>query len=228
MSKQERKTAAKAISDSAQKIWLAGLGAFSKAQAEGSRLFDELMRDGEALEQQTRKYTKERVGQLRDRMEETADRLRKTGQSSMERIQTLVDERVAKAVERLAMPTREDINELATRMTQLNRRVMGEVERTSKEAMSAVRKTAGTTRPATSKAPRRAATKTSTRSRTGAAGKTAAQKSAAAKGVGKKATKSSASRGASTTAKRGPGKKAAKPAVKKSVAKKATARRSAR
>jgi poly(hydroxyalkanoate) granule-associated protein len=227
MSKQERKTAAKAISDSAQKIWLAGLGAFSKAQAEGSRLFDELMRDGEALEQQTRKYTKERVGQLRDRMEETADRLRKTGQSSMERIQTLVDERVAKAVERMAMPTRDDIEALATQMTQLNRRVMGEVERTSKEAMSAVRKTAGTTTPATSKAPRRAATKTSTR-RTGPAGKTVAKKSAAAKGAGKKATKSPASRGASTTAKRGPGKKAAKPAMKKSAAKKATTRKSAR
>jgi poly(hydroxyalkanoate) granule-associated protein len=227
MSKQERKTAAKAISDSAQKIWLAGLGAFSKAQAEGSRLFDELMRDGEALEQQTRKYTKERVGQLRDRMEETADRLRKTGQSSMERIQSMVDERVAKAVERMAMPTREDIEELATQMTQLNRRVMGEVERNSKEAVSAVRKASGVTTPATSKAPRRAATNTSTR-RTGSAGKTAAKKSAATKGVGKKAMKSPASRGASTTAKRGPGKKAAKPAMKKSVAKKATTRKSAR
>lgn len=208
MSKQERKSAAKAISESAQKIWLAGLGAFSKAQADGSRLFDELMRDGEAIEQQTRKYTKERVGQLRDRMEETADRLRKTGQSSMERIQSLVDERVARAVERMSMPTREDLDALAAQMTALNRRVVGDVERHVKDTASAVRRSANAAAPKKAKAARPVKKPATARkaSKAGAAAKAPATKSA------------------SQPAKRAPAKKTAKRAAaapgKKSPARK--------
>src|SRR5690606_6598101 len=70
--------------------------------------------------------TRERVGQLRDRMEETADRLRRTGQSSMDKIQSLVDDRIAKAVEKMSVPTREDIEDLAAKMNSLTRRVVGE------------------------------------------------------------------------------------------------------
>lgn len=212
MSKQERKSTAKAISDSAQKIWLAGLGAFSKAQAEGSRLFDELIRDGEAIEQQTRKYTKERVGQLRERMEETAERMRKTGQSSMERIQSLVDERVAKAVERMAVPTREDLDELTTKMNALNRRMMGEVERQANDVASAVRRSEGASAPKKAKAARPTPKKTAASSKSKAA--RAAAKSPAAKRTAK-------------SAKRAPAKKAAKrsPAA---PGKKAAARKSAR
>lgn len=125
MSKQDRKTAAKAITDSAHQIWLAGLGAFAKAQAEGTRVFEQLIREGAELEQQTRKYTKEKVGELRGRMEDTADRLRKTGQASLERIQSAIDQRVAKAVERMAVPTKQDFAELASQMSALSRRVTG-------------------------------------------------------------------------------------------------------
>ena len=35
-----------AIKDSAQQIWLAGLGAFSKAQEEGGKVFDTLVKEG--------------------------------------------------------------------------------------------------------------------------------------------------------------------------------------
>ena len=35
-----------AVKDSAQQIWLAGLGAFAKAQEEGSKVFDALVKEG--------------------------------------------------------------------------------------------------------------------------------------------------------------------------------------
>ena len=41
----------KSITESAQQIWLAGMGAFNRAQSEGSKLFETLVRDGLSLEQ---------------------------------------------------------------------------------------------------------------------------------------------------------------------------------
>lgn len=43
------------ILDSSRSIWLAGLGAFSRVQAEGARMFEGLVKQGEALESKTRR-----------------------------------------------------------------------------------------------------------------------------------------------------------------------------
>ena len=45
----------KTLSESAQQIWLAGVGAFSRAQAEGGKLFEALVKEGMTLEQTARK-----------------------------------------------------------------------------------------------------------------------------------------------------------------------------
>jgi poly(hydroxyalkanoate) granule-associated protein len=39
--------------DSAQQIWLAGMGAFSKAQAEGGKVFEALIQEGMSLQRKT-------------------------------------------------------------------------------------------------------------------------------------------------------------------------------
>ena len=38
------------IRESAQQIWLAGLGAFAKAQAEGGKVFEALVREGQTMQ----------------------------------------------------------------------------------------------------------------------------------------------------------------------------------
>ena len=123
MSKQERKSAAKSIADSAHQIWLAGLGAFAKAQAEGSRMFEQLIREGTELDEKTRKYTKTQLGKLRETMEQSTERLLSTSRSTMDRVQGLIDRRVAEAVERLAVPTREELSRLADQLEQLGERL---------------------------------------------------------------------------------------------------------
>ena len=49
---------AEKVKESANQIWLAGLGAYAKAEEEGSKLFDNLVHDGEKLETKTRQYAK--------------------------------------------------------------------------------------------------------------------------------------------------------------------------
>ena len=44
----------KAVLESSRQIWLAGLGAFSKAQAEGMKVFESLVQQGEVLEKRVR------------------------------------------------------------------------------------------------------------------------------------------------------------------------------
>ena len=52
------------VRDSAQQIWLAGLGAFSKTQEEGARVFDALVKEGKSLEARTRKIAEARVSEM--------------------------------------------------------------------------------------------------------------------------------------------------------------------
>ena len=47
-----------AINKSAKQIWLAGLGAFSKAQDEGNRVFNSLVKEGERAQRRARKVAR--------------------------------------------------------------------------------------------------------------------------------------------------------------------------
>ncbi len=60
------------IRDSAQQIWLAGLGAFGKAQEEVAKVFDALVQEGKTLEEKTRKTTRERVGGMAEQVNTAA------------------------------------------------------------------------------------------------------------------------------------------------------------
>ena len=59
----------KSISESAQQIWLAGVGAFGRAQAEGTRLFEGLVKEGLNFEQTARKIAGNRADVVRDAVE---------------------------------------------------------------------------------------------------------------------------------------------------------------
>ena len=56
----------KSIVDSAQQIWMAGMGAFNRAQGEGSKLFEALVKEGMNIEQHTRKLAGGKVDAVRD------------------------------------------------------------------------------------------------------------------------------------------------------------------
>lgn len=65
------------IRDSANQIWLAGLGAFSKAQQEGVEMFEALVAEGEKIQERTKTAADERVTEVREKATDAWDKLEK-------------------------------------------------------------------------------------------------------------------------------------------------------
>lgn len=105
------------IRDSARQIWLAGLGAYTKAEEDAGRFFERLVHEGEELEGKTRGLVERRVKAVEHRVEDVRDRA--TG--TWDRLETLFDERVAGALRRLGIPRREELRQLEERVEALEK-----------------------------------------------------------------------------------------------------------
>lgn len=96
------------VRESAHQIWLAGLGAFSKAQEEGNKVFEALVREGELIQARTRKVAGERVVGLTIKASGTWDRLEK-----------VFEERVSRALRSLSVPSEDELKALSRRVDEL-------------------------------------------------------------------------------------------------------------
>ncbi len=104
----DNKQLANTIKDSTQQIWLAGLGAFSKAQEEGGKVFDALVKEGETLQHKTRQLADERIAAVAGRAADTWDRL-----------EQVFEDRVARALGSLGVPSKKEIDTLSKRVADL-------------------------------------------------------------------------------------------------------------
>lgn len=119
---------ASTIKESAQQIWLAGLGAFAKAQEEGGKVFDALVREGESIQSKTRKVTDEKITQVAGKAVGTWDRL-----------EQVFEDRVARALGSLGVPSKQDIDKLSKRVVELSAAVQALTEgKTAKAAAKSV------------------------------------------------------------------------------------------
>ncbi|BES71259.1 hypothetical protein RE428_22770 [Marinobacter nanhaiticus D15-8W] len=103
------------IKDSARQIWLAGLGAYTKAEEDAGKFFDRLVHEGEELESKTRGVVERHVRNVEGRVEEVKERA--TG--TWDRLEGLFDERVSGALRRLGIHRREEIEALESRIAAL-------------------------------------------------------------------------------------------------------------
>jgi poly(hydroxyalkanoate) granule-associated protein len=108
------------IRESANHIWLAGLGAYAKTQEEGEKLFESLIKEGEKFEKQARKTAEARIEEAKGKVIE----FRNKATQQIDRLEDLFQERVAHVLNRLGIPTQEDIQELAKRVEDLNQSIM--------------------------------------------------------------------------------------------------------
>ncbi|MGN6314201.1 MAG: phasin family protein [Rhodanobacteraceae bacterium] len=120
-SAEQTKAFGRSLMESAQQIWLAGLGAFSKAQQEGGKFFDTLVEEGSRMQDKTRAYTQTQFEQVQRRTEPWMSEARKRTGDAFGRFEQMFDDRLARAMQRMRMPTREDFENLSTRVEELER-----------------------------------------------------------------------------------------------------------
>lgn len=111
------------VKDSAQQIWLAGLGAWSKAQEEGGKVFEALVKEGSSLQRKTQAVAEEKIGEVTSRMSNMAgDVTAKAGQQ-WDKLESIFEERTSKALNKLGVPSSKDVEALIKRIDELSAQV---------------------------------------------------------------------------------------------------------
>ena len=110
----------RSLVESAQQIWMAGVGAFTRAQGEGSRLFEALVNEGMNIEKTTRKLATGKVDAVRDAMEDRVGAVRGRASDTWDRLEKVFEDRVQRALNRLGIPGREELAELTARVDALS------------------------------------------------------------------------------------------------------------
>ncbi|MFI5011557.1 MAG: phasin family protein [Hyphomicrobiales bacterium] len=96
------------IRDSANQIWLAGLGAFAKAQEEGTKFFETLVHEGEKVQQRATKAAGNTIAEVKEQATGTWGKLER-----------VFEDRVGRALHGLNVPTKKDVDALAKRVSEL-------------------------------------------------------------------------------------------------------------
>jgi poly(hydroxyalkanoate) granule-associated protein len=143
---------AKAVLDSSHQVWLAGVGAFVRAQEEGTKFFEKLVRQGAALEQRTRQAAADTAAAARGAASAKAKEVQQMAGGTWDKLEQVFEERVERALGKLGVYTQKDVRKLADRVDVLS------------EAVNELLKTGGAGRAAARgkparKAPRRRARK---------------------------------------------------------------------
>lgn len=112
-----------AVKDSAQQIWLAGMGAFAKAQAEGGKVFEALVKEGLSLQRKTQAVAEERISEVTGRMTAMADGVTAKAGQKWDKLESIFEERVAKALNKLGVPSSKDVDALIKRIDTLSAQV---------------------------------------------------------------------------------------------------------
>lgn len=151
------------LRESAQQIWMAGLSAFAKAQTGGNKVFEALMKEGEALQSKTRRAAREQVDDMAGKATGTWDKLEQVFES-----------RVAQALHSLGVPTQDEVQTLSRRVAELSALVQALQAGASAPAAPRVKAAKAVKADKTDKAPKKrrttatptAARRTATRSAT--------------------------------------------------------------
>lgn len=103
------------IKESARQIWLAGLGAYTKAEEDTGKIFDKLVKEGEEIESLTRDVVEKQFKAVEDKVEG----VREKASGTIGKLESVFDQRVSSALERLGIPSNSHIAILEKRIADL-------------------------------------------------------------------------------------------------------------
>ena len=138
------------VKDSAQQIWLAGMGAFSRAQAEGTKVFEALVKEGASLQKKTQSAAEDKISEVTSKMSNMAGDVQAKAGQHWDKLETIFEDRTAKALNKLGVPSAKDVDALMARIDALS----AKVAKLSKAApaKTAAAKSNGSAKPAAKRA----------------------------------------------------------------------------
>src|SRR5450631_1843948 len=113
----------KAVLESSHQIWLAGLGAFAKAQQGGKQVFDMLVKQGEILEAKTRSAASHTADAAREAAKAKAKEMHTMAGGTWDKLEQVFEDRVSRALSRLGVHTASDVDKLSDRVNELSEAV---------------------------------------------------------------------------------------------------------
>jgi poly(hydroxyalkanoate) granule-associated protein len=108
------------ILESSRQIWLAGLGAFARAQAEGTKVFETLVNQGEALETRTKRAASEKASAAAEGARAKAKEVQAIAGDTWDKLEQVFERRVERALSRLGVHTQSDVQRLTERVEELS------------------------------------------------------------------------------------------------------------
>ena len=125
----------KAVADSAQRIWLAGLGAFERAKVEGPKMFDMLVEQGKSLGGKAREAADQAIQSVRAGASGAGGRF--------DKLEQVFEDRVSKSLRRLGVLTRGEVSDLSKQVRDLAGDVRSLMKQSGKKAGGAKAKRRG-------------------------------------------------------------------------------------
>ena len=111
---------AASVREHAQQIWLAGMGAFAKAQDEGRQVFESLVSEGSTLQAKTQRVAADKLQEVTGKVSSLADDVGARAGQQWDKLESIFEDRTAKALRRLGVPTSADLKALADRIDALS------------------------------------------------------------------------------------------------------------
>ena len=105
--------------ESSQHIWLAGLGAMAKAQSQGTKAFEALIADGLSFQRKTQMAAQEKITAATEQLSHLAKDFGEQSTGRIDRLEHLFEDRVARALPRLGIPSLADLEALSERVARL-------------------------------------------------------------------------------------------------------------
>jgi poly(hydroxyalkanoate) granule-associated protein len=150
---------AESIKASAQQIYLAGLAQFSKAQQEGGKVFEGLVKEGMAVQRKTQAAAEERISEVTNKAAGVANEVAAKATGQWNKLEDIFEDRVARALNKLGVPSAKDIETLINRIDALSKQVGSKSAVAAKPVRAAAKTVKAKASAAVKKAPAKRARK---------------------------------------------------------------------
>ena len=124
LSQSKLNGATQATMDTARQMWMAGLGAFVKTGQEGGRLFSSLVEEGENFQEKVSTKTTNQVN-------DTVDNVMNRASGQWDKLEAILEDRVIKVLDKLGVPTKDDVAELVEKIEALQAAVEANAKKTT-------------------------------------------------------------------------------------------------